>query len=227
MTPSEKGKIASRNALVEENMGLAIAIAKGYAKQYNKSLLPDLIQEGNLGLIRAAELYDKSHGIPLSAYACMWIRAYIQEYLHSKYRIVNLPSWLSKLIRRLDKLQVKMSLTEAMDSLKLSPLRRRLYLQSQLFNNPPMHINEKSDGRIEQETVISEIDIEKTINRLMLSLDDREKLIIQQLYGINSDQKIKKEVAEDLGMTRQNVRLIEKKALDKMRLRLKEVQVYY
>ena len=208
------------------------------AKQYqNQGLtLPDLINEGNIGLIKAAEKFDETRGFKFISYAVWWIRQSILQALAEQSRMVRLPLNQVSAVSRINKLITKFeqeherkpSADELSELIDETPEKIRDSLRA---NGRPMSINAplgegddstllevisddnmpSTDGRMIDTSLATEID------RMLDTLDEREKTIVEMCFGINNREMTLDEISEKFGLSRERVRQIREKALLKLR----------
>ena len=212
ITPQEKQNIEKE--LIEGNLRFVITIAKQYQNQGME--LPDLIAEGNLGLIKAIKNFDWSKENRFISYAVWWIRQTILQSLNENARTIRLPVNIVQELQK-EKKKIDDGVTEL--SQKLSSLPSIVYLENT--------INEEGDCLIDvvmDENTISPdyiFNSKEELNKRMISilsiLDEREKTIVEDYFGLSGYSKTLEEIGEDLDLTKERVRQIKERALRKLR----------
>lgn len=243
LTAEEEVKLAQRirnddrealERLVCANLRFVVSVAKQYQNQ--GLTLPDLINEGNIGLIKAAEKFDETRGFKFISYAVWWIRQSILQALAEQSRIVRLPLNQVSAVSRINKLIMKFeqeherkpSAYELSELIDETPEKIRDSLRA---NGRPMSINAPlGDG--DDSTLLEVISDESTpqadrgmidislateIERMLDTLDEREKTIVEMCFGINNREMTLEEISEKFGLSRERVRQIREKALLKLR----------
>jgi len=231
---AEKGRDA-RDHLIKANIRLVVNIAKKY-RRYSSSFL-DLIQAGNVGLIRAVDKFDYNRGNRFSTYATWWIRRSVLRHLNQKERTIRLPNYLSIKIRKVHR--VRKELTAALSrtptneevgkivDMSADEVGKLLeYAQRAISLDQPMGEDGDTDlqSYIENKNapnpfieVRQNLLAEDVINALN-GLTQREAKILILRYGLNgSRQHTLKELGEIFGITRERIRQIQKGALRKLR----------
>lgn len=243
LTAEEEVKLAQRirnddrealERLVCANLRFVVSVAKQYQNQ--GLTLPDLINEGNIGLIKAAEKFDETRGFKFISYAVWWIRQSILQALAEQSRIVRLPLNQVSAVSRINKLIMKFeqeherkpSAYELSELIYETPEKIRDSLRA---NGRPMSINAPL-GEGDDSTLLEVISDENTpqadrgmidkslateIERMLDTLDEREKTIVEMCFGINNREMTLEEISEKFGLSRERVRQIREKALLKLR----------
>lgn len=243
LTAEEEVKLAQRirnddrealERLVCANLRFVVSVAKQYQNQ--GLTLPDLINEGNIGLIKAAEKFDETRGFKFISYAVWWIRQSILQALAEQSRMVRLPLNQVSAVSRINKLLMKFeqeherkpSAYELSELIDETPEKIRDSLRA---NGRPMSINAPL-GEGDDSTLLEVISDESTpqadrgmidislateIERMLDTLDEREKTIVEMCFGINNREMTLEEISEKFGLSRERVRQIREKALLKLR----------
>ena len=187
--------------LTRANLRFVVSVAKQYQNQGLS--LPDLINEGNLGLIKAAEKFDETRGFKFISYAVWWIRQSILQALAEQSRIVRLP--LNQ-VGSLNKISKAFSKFEQENERRPSPEELAGELDVLVNDDSPM-----ADRSLVNESLAREID------RALSTLTDREKEIIQMFFGIGQQEMTLEEIGDKFGLTRERVRQIKEKAIRRLR----------
>jgi RNA polymerase primary sigma factor len=223
------------NKLVRSNLRFVVSVAKKYQNQGVP--LPDLINEGNLGLIRAAHKFDETKGIKFISYAVWWIRQAILQALAEQSRIVRVPlnraGALHRIGRRssalLQELGREPTVDEIAEELDISheEVERTLAIsQSHLSLDAPLTPGE--DNRLLDylpdqyapgpEDEAYERALKKTIEEALSTLKEREAKILRLYFGLDDQEPMTlEEIGSLLGITRERVRQIKEKALSRLR----------
>lgn len=224
----KKGDEIAKNKLIKANLKFVISIAKEYQGQ--GLLLCDLINEGNYGLIKAANRFDHTRGFRFISYAVWWIKQSIIQSLNDNARIVRLPA---NVITKISKLNKEISKFESDNEREpvfgeISEKDNQFLMLSYPKNSSlNQHINDDGDELIE--LIPSENEdydkeenntlIKKELNKTLSVLNTREKEIIEKYFGLNSDiaPMTLEEIGEQYGLTKERIRQIKLKALRKLR----------
>jgi RNA polymerase primary sigma factor len=242
-----KGDSKALETLTKANLRFVVSVAKQYQNQ--GLTLPDLINEGNLGLIKAAQRFDETRGFKFISYAVWWIRQGILQALAEQSRIVRLPLNKVDLTNRISKayqlleqeFEREPTAEELADFLEITPEEvsttlmmtvRHISVDSPLFDGEDntlidVLVNDNA-GETDQRLVYDE-SLKMDIDQSLKSLTERQKNVLCFFYGIGVDHPLSLEdIGERYSLTRERVRQIKDKAIIKLRTtsRCKELKMY-
>lgn len=230
----KKGDRAALEKLTRANLRFVVSVAKQYQNQGLS--LPDLINEGNLGLIKAAEKFDETRGFKFISYAVWWIRQSILQALAEQSRIVRLPlnqvGSLNKINKAFARFEQEYERTpspeELSDALELpkekiaDTLRvsgRHVSVDAPFVegeDNSLLDVLVNNDSPIADRDLIKE-SLCTEIERSLSTLTERERDIIKYFFGIGQQEMTLEEIGDRFGLTRERVRQIKEKAIRRLR----------
>ncbi|MBP7508563.1 MAG: sigma-70 family RNA polymerase sigma factor [Prolixibacteraceae bacterium] len=230
----KKGDHAALEKLTRANLRFVVSVAKQYQNQGLS--LPDLINEGNLGLIKAAEKFDETRGFKFISYAVWWIRQSILQALAEQSRIVRLPlnqvGSLNKINKAFSKFEqeherkpspeelaesLDLPADKVADTLKVSG--RHISVDAPFVDgedNSLLDVLPNSDSPNADKKLIME-SLSREIDRALATLTERESDIIRLFFGIGCQEMTLEEIGERFGLTRERVRQIKEKAIRRLR----------
>ena len=230
----KKGDREALEKLTKANLRFVVSVAKQYQNQGLS--LPDLINEGNLGLIKAAEKFDETRGFKFISYAVWWIRQSILQAIAEQSRIVRVPlnqvSSVTKINRALNKFEQenerrpsvneiaeKVDLPEEKIADAMKANSRHISVDAPFADgddNSLLDVLPNDDSPMADNELVKE-SLRDEINRALSLLNERERNIIQAFFGINESEMTLEEIGEKYGLTRERVRQIKEKAIRKLR----------
>ena len=230
-----KGDRRALERLTRANLRFVVSVAKQYQNQ--GLTLPDLINEGNMGLIKAAEKFDETRGFKFISYAVWWIRQTILQALAEQSRIVRLPlnqvSAVNKITKAMTKFEQEYERKPSADELaelvnelpekisdSLRASGRHVSVDAPFIEgeeNSLLDVMTNPDSPMADKGLVSE-SLSTEIDRALGVLNEREKQIIERSFGINNQPEMTlEEIGETFGLTRERVRQIREKAIRKLR----------
>ena len=230
----KKGDQQALEKLTRANLRFVVSVAKQYQNQGLS--LPDLINEGNLGLIKAAEKFDETRGFKFISYAVWWIRQSILQALAEQSRIVRLPlnqvgslNKINKALSIFEQKNERMPSPEELadileipkdkiaDTLRVSG--RHVSMDAPFVDgedNSLLDVLSNPDSPNADRGLVNE-SLNKEIERALSTLTERERDIVKYFFGIGAQEMTLEEIGESFGLTRERVRQIKEKAIRRLR----------
>ena len=230
------GDAEAKQKLVESNLKLVVSIAKIYSR--SGLPLPDIIQEGNIGLIKAAEAFDYARGFRFSTYAVAWIRQAITRAIERQGRTIRVPSYVIQSIRKLHRIE-----TDMVNEYGREPTADELAERASMTHEQVLRLLDASEGSISLDECIKEdsatallerlIDVAaedpevgvlrresvEIVGKLVSALNPQEKFIIEKRFGLlDGCTATLQDIGQQLHITRERVRQLEARAIKKLRM---------
>jgi len=234
-----EGSLEARSKMIEANLRLVVAIGKRYVARG----LPfsDLIEEGNLGLIRAVEKFDYKRGFKFSTYATWWIKQAMERAITNQVRTIRLPVHVSEEVYRYTRAEKKLKQQlrrnpfpeEIAEAMHLSIEKIRMYSQvSRETHSLDVIVMDDGDETLKDyladdrapspESDCDAMSRRKQIDEWIAELTDAERSVVELRYGLNDESPwTLNSIGKRFGITRERVRQIEKKAIDRIRKQTK------
>lgn len=230
----KRGDRRALEKLTRANLRFVVSVAKQYQNQGLS--LPDLINEGNLGLIKAAEKFDETRGFKFISYAVWWIRQSILQAIAEQSRIVRLPlnqvGSVNKIKRVLNKLEqenehfptieeiaAKVDIPEEKVADAIKSNGRHVSVDAPFAEggeNSLLDVLPNSNAQMADNVLVQE-SLRDEISSALKSLNERERNIIEAFFGINQAEMTLEEIGDKFGLTRERVRQIKEKAIRRLR----------
>ena len=243
LTPEEEAELAAkvhaggkegekaRDKLVRSNLRFVVSVAKQY--QHQGISLTDLIDEGNMGLVKAAEKFDETRGFKFISYAVWWIRQSIMEALAVKSRIIRVPLNQTGMALKVNRAQEEfmqkngrmpsvheLSVVTGLDEETIEAARDVNHHTTSI--DAPLGTDDDSDNTI-GDMLSSDDNVDQESMRTFIEdllkevLNEREQHIVKESFGLGCVEKSLEEIADEMGMTRERIRQVREKAIRKIK----------
>jgi len=242
-----QGDAKAKQRLIQANLRFVVLVAKQYC---NRGVpLEDLVNEGNIGLIEAAEHFDPDRGVHFISYAIWWIRQAILKTIHENNRLIRLPSGRTRELSRIEELRYE-SMVETGSAPSIAKIAEKLSIeeselvelmqgaQNILSLDSPVINTENAEAfgaSLEDrsipkpEEVLVGVSIKEELNSVLAELSVREARILRDRYGLAGQHRITLlEASKKYGLSKERIRQIEKKAMRKIRAsgRVQHLKIY-
>ncbi len=231
----KQGDTVALEKLTRANLRFVVSVSKQYQNQGLS--LPDLINEGNLGLIKAAQRFDETRGFKFISYAVWWIRQSIMQALAEQSRIVRLPlnkigsiNKIKKAAARLEQVHEReahiseiaeeLEMTEQAIKDSMRNAGRHVSMDAPLIQDEDNNMYDvlKSEDNDTPETHLLYESLQKEIDRVVSTLPEREASVIKRFYGLGGSAPMTlEEISEEFDLTRERVRQIKEKAIKRLK----------
>ena len=232
-----QGDMVAREKLIQGNLRLVVSIAKKYNGKSSRMTFLDLIQEGNVGLMRAVDKWDYSMGFKFSTYATYWIKQAISKELMEQSRGIRIPPHIIEQLSRLNKVTNELTIrlerapTIAEIAAAMEETEEKVRELRAIVKDPisiDQSINDEDDATIgdlvADDSIESPIEnlhqeeVAKKVKNVLSTLDEREADIIKRRFGIgNCRAQTLDDIGKDYGLSKERIRQIEEKAMRKLR----------
>jgi RNA polymerase primary sigma factor len=229
----KKGDQGALERLVKANLRFVVSVAKQY--QHQGLSLPDLINEGNVGLIKAAQKFDETKGFKFISYAVWWIRQSILQAIAEQSRIVRLPlnkiGTLNKIHKAFNQLEQEFQRTPMADEISkivdipedkisstLSMSGRPVSVDAPLVEGEEsslLDLMENKDSPMADIDLVTE-SLKKEIQRTLATLSEKERCVIEMFYGLGKKEMSLEEIGQEIGLSRERTRQIKENALRRL-----------
>ena len=231
-----RGDKKAREELIQSNLRLVVSIAKKYNGKSTKISFLDLIQEGNIGLMKAVDKWDYSLGYKFSTYATWWIKQSISKALLDQSRAIRIPVHIIEKLSKLAKITNELTIELGREPLikeiaeRMGEEEKNIKEWRAIVKDPisiDQTINEDDDATIgdlvADDTIDNPIEdihnqeVTKRVTDVLSTLETREADVIRRRFGIGMRAQTLEEVGQDYGLSKERIRQIEEKAMRKLR----------